>query len=239
MISIILGTFNSIHNIENLIENVLENDEDLELVIVDGGSTDGTVEFIKSIQSNKLKLIEYGKKSSYPSFMNLAIKNSSHDFICQWNADAILINPWSEIIDSITNEKYDFYIFNWKLAAKISDMNDETWVQGDSKIDGWYLEDKTEDGGVLTMNYGVYKKELFTKIGLYDKKFDFWFADGDLSNRCHYFGFKHLSLKGTKVLVLDSPKSRELQKRDKKTYDKNLKLYKKNKIPRRIEFLKS
>ena len=67
------------------------------------------------------------------------------------------------------------------------------------------------------MNYGVYKKSYLQNRTLWQKVW-FWFADGDLSNSVIIW-FQTFKFKRNKVLVLDSPKSRELQK-DKKTYDK-------------------
>ena len=47
-ISIVMGTLNRVHLIPGLIENTVNSCENLELVISDGGSTDGTLEYIKS-----------------------------------------------------------------------------------------------------------------------------------------------------------------------------------------------
>ena len=89
------------------------------------------------------------------------------------------------------------------------------------------------------MNYGVYKKSIFKEIGLYHKKFDFWCADGDMSNRAFYFGFKHKSHENIKIFVLDSKKTRNLKKKDLKIYKKNLLNYKSKKLPRRITYLEN
>ena len=43
-ISIISGTLNRKENIKRLVENTIQKYDFLELVLVDGGSTDGTIE---------------------------------------------------------------------------------------------------------------------------------------------------------------------------------------------------
>ena len=43
MISIVTGTLNRLGMLPSLIENTVLSDERLELVLVDGGSTDGTL----------------------------------------------------------------------------------------------------------------------------------------------------------------------------------------------------
>ena len=80
-ISIVSGTLNRKENVKRLVENTIEKYNFLELVLVDGGSTDGTVEYIQSLNYDNLIFVNYGKRSSYPHFMNLGILNSSGDFL--------------------------------------------------------------------------------------------------------------------------------------------------------------
>ena len=54
-ISIISGTLNRKENVKRLVENTIEKYNFLELVLVDGGSTDGTVEYIQSLNYDNLK----------------------------------------------------------------------------------------------------------------------------------------------------------------------------------------
>ena len=44
MISIVTGTLNRIDHLKRVIENTVDSDPRLELVLIDGGSTDGTIE---------------------------------------------------------------------------------------------------------------------------------------------------------------------------------------------------
>ena len=61
--SIILCTYNEANYIENIISELEKNIPNLEIVIVDDFSSDGTVEIIKKLnQDNKYKVI-YRKKS--------------------------------------------------------------------------------------------------------------------------------------------------------------------------------
>ena len=61
--SIILCTYNEANYIEKAILEMEKNVSNLELIIVDDFSTDGTVEILKKInQNNKIKII-YRKKS--------------------------------------------------------------------------------------------------------------------------------------------------------------------------------
>ena len=107
MISIITGTLNRLNFLQGLIDNTVNSCDKLELVLVDGGSTDGTIEFIKSVDNPNIKLIEVGRRSSYPHFMNLGIVNSKYEYVCQWNDDVLLLNDWEEVIKEL-NENIDY-----------------------------------------------------------------------------------------------------------------------------------
>ena len=63
------------------------------------------------------------------------------------------------------------------------------------------------------MNYGIYNKKVFKEIGMYNTRFYFWYADGDLSNRAFHFGYKHKSHSNIKVFVFDSEKKQLIQKK--------------------------
>jgi glycosyltransferase involved in cell wall biosynthesis len=240
MISIITGSYNRLNNIKRLISNTVDANNLLELVIVDGGSTDGTVEYVHNLNNKNIKFIDYGKRSSYPHFSNLAIQNSKFDYICQWDDDALMINGWDEVIETLNNNIYDFHIFNWKLG-NLEDHSDPSWLHGNTAENNWNLEDKTvgqEEAEILTMNYGIYNKKIFKEIGMYNTRFNFWYADGDLSNRAYHFGYKHKSHRDIKVFVFDSEKNKTYVKKDLKIYQKNLAKYKKQKLTRGIEYFK-
>ena len=64
MISIVTGTLNRVHFLEKLIENTVNSCEKVELILVDGGSTDGTQDLIRKLNHERIKLIEIEVPSS-------------------------------------------------------------------------------------------------------------------------------------------------------------------------------
>ena len=229
MISIVTGTLNRKNLLPNLIKNTI-NDNNLELILVDGGSTDGTIDFIKNLNNEKIKLIEVGKRSSYPHFMNIGIENAKYDLICQWNDDALLINKWSDVLDEIS-EEYDVYHFNWKYG-NIEDIKNQNWnVSGTHGKNGWCLTENV-------VNYGVYNKKVFKEIGMYNDEYQYYYADGDMTKRSLYFGYKHKLLENIKVCSVITPKKAIHYNNDKSIYEKNLNNYKNKILPKTIKHLK-
>jgi GT2 family glycosyltransferase len=247
MISIITGTLDRGPLLQGLIENTVEANENLELVLVDGGSTDGTIKYIKEENHPRIKLIEVGERSRYSHFMNLGIRHASHDIICQWNDDVLLANDWEEVFSEI-DEESDFYLFNWKYGDR-EDIKNPNWLYGHNHIvGGWCMLNNIEnpidyDGvtpvkGELVMNYGLYKKHIFKKIGMYNHDYLYYGADADLSTRAYRFGYKVKDLRNIKVCSLNNvPKKAYMMPGEQEVFDKNMELYKQKVLPNNIEFL--
>jgi len=235
MISIITGTLNRVGMIPNLITNTVLSDERLELVLVDGGSVDGTIDYIKQLNHPRIKLIEVGGRSSYPHFMNLAITESTHDIVCQWNDDVLLVNDWSEVIDEIEPD-YDFYLFNWKYGS-YGDITNPDWLRGLDHTDGWCLCNVAATGGEIVMNYGLYRKKIFREIGMYNPEYQYYYADGDMAHRAYHFGYKVKDLRNVKVCSLPVSKVATPYPQDKQIYERNISLHLKKILPEGLQYL--
>lgn len=235
MISIVTGTLNRLEYLPKLIQNTVDSNKNLELVLVDGGSEDGTIEYLKELNHPKIKFIEVGHRSNYPHYMNLGIRFSSYEIICQWNDDVILINNWDDVINEI-DEENDFYLFNWKYGD-YENINNSDWLDGNNHSREWFLLDLSSEGGEIVLNYGLYKKKVFRKIGMYNNEYKYYYADGDMSYRAHKFGFKHKTLRDIKVCSLDVEKTAKHFSEDSDIYQKNIELYNKKIIPDTVEYL--
>ena len=214
-ISIVTGTLNRIEYLDGLLENTVDSgSHNIELVLVDGGSTDGTVEYIKLIDHPRVKLIEVGERSSYPHYMNLGIKNAKYENICQWNDDVLLCNDWDEVFATMDDE-HDAYLFNWKEGDTQS-MTERDWIScTEMRDNGWivinnaewaYPQSSGEKRGEICMNYGIYKKDVFRQYGLYNPSYQYYCADGEMAARAFYQGVKFKTCLDVKVCVLPADK---------------------------------
>jgi glycosyltransferase involved in cell wall biosynthesis len=235
MISIVTGTLNRLGMLPSLIENTVLSDERLELVLVDGGSSDGTIDYIKKLNHPQIKLIEVGGRSSYPHFMNLGIQTATHEVICQWNDDVILCNEWSEVFAELESN-YDFYLFNWKYGSYDDTKNPE-WLKGLDHHDGWCLCNIADSGGEIVMNYGIYHKKIFREIGMYSPEYQYYCADGDMAYRAYAFDYKVKDLRHIKVCSLPAGKVATSHPEDHSIYQKNMDLYRQKILPESLQYL--
>ena len=227
MISIVTGTLNRAHLLKDFLENTIGSSKKIELVLVDGGSTDGTIQFIKALDHPRIKLIEVGKRSSYPHFMNLGIRNAKYEYVCQWNDDVLLTNKWDDVIAELDDS--GMYIFNWKYGTK-QDLHNPEWHKGDQHAQGWFLSNskKSDGSGDICVNYGIYHKDVYRDLGLYDNQFKYYASDGDMAERVwHSKKYKIKTLRHIKVLAYsDTPKVAVHFHDDFDIYHKNIARYK-------------
>ena len=138
-ISIITVSFNSAKTIRQTIESVLSQDyDDLEYIVVDGASKDGTVEILKEY-TGKIKYISEPDKGIYDA-LNKGIKLATGEVIGTIGGDDFY--PNTHVISHIAKAFQDFKtdaIYGDKQYVNMG--NDDTivryWRSGEYKRDNW------------------------------------------------------------------------------------------------------
>lgn len=92
MISLCIPTYNRLTYLKRCLESILTGFEDYpyEVIIADGGSTDGTLEYVKGLNSDNIKLIEQGKLTGITKAYNESFKIVKGDYIFVGNDDTFL-----------------------------------------------------------------------------------------------------------------------------------------------------
>ena len=104
MISIITATFNSAKTLKDTIQSVLrQTNKDFEYLIIDGGSTDETIDIVKSYESEfsgRLKWVSEKDQGIYDA-MNKGIKMASVDVVGILNSDDYFTSD--DILQTVDN----------------------------------------------------------------------------------------------------------------------------------------
>lgn len=116
MVSVIIPAYNRENTIERAVMSVLNQTyKDLELIVVDDCSKDNTVEVLKSIKDDRLKIIELEKNSGACVARNVGIENAQGDYIAfQDSDDEWLLDKLEKQMAIFEKEKVDlvFCAFN-------------------------------------------------------------------------------------------------------------------------------
>lgn len=163
-ISVVVPLMNEEENIKYLIEEVDKalKDFDYELILVDDGSTDNTVEEIKKYMNDKTKLVVLNRNYGQTSAMAAGIEVAEGDIIVTIDGD--LQNDPSDIPMMIEklNEGYDV------VAGIRAKRKDEPVRKFLSKIANKIIRKIT---GVYISDYGctlkVFKKDVAKNLQLY------------------------------------------------------------------------
>src|SRR3989339_600475 len=102
-VSIITVSHNSAKTIEDTILSVINQNGNfqIEYIIIDGGSTDGTLEIINKYRDKISKIISEPDKGIYDA-MNKGIKFVTGDIVGILNSDDYYVN--NVVVESVVNE---------------------------------------------------------------------------------------------------------------------------------------
>ena len=163
-ISVVVPLMNEEENIKYLIEEVDKalRDFDYELILVDDGSTDNTVEEIKKHMNDKTKLVILNRNYGQTSAMAAGIEVASGDIIVTIDGD--LQNNPNDIPMMIEKLQQGYDV----VAGIRAKRQDEPFRKFLSKIANKIIRKVT---GVQITDYGctlkVFKKDVAKNLGLY------------------------------------------------------------------------
>lgn len=198
-ISIVLGSKNRKNLLKATINSVRENgfDGEIEIIVIDGGSTDGTCDWLAKqkdiltiIQPNYKIIDKEGVsilKHSWGAFMNIAFKYASSDWTVMVSDDLILANGalqkgYDELTKRQENgEKLGGGAFYFKEYPRHN-----------------YYRVGMLPGDNIMVNHGFFWKPALREINYIDEKnYNFYCADGDLVMRLNLSGWKTIPLENS------------------------------------------
>ncbi|MCH7773376.1 MAG: glycosyltransferase family 2 protein [Bacteroidetes bacterium] len=174
MVSIICPTYNEVDHIENILKFFIESPpEEKELLIVDGGSNDGTKTIVEEWISKYSNIQMFENPNKYVPFaLNIGIKNSNGDPIIRLDAHTEYAEDYFEQIIKTFNETGADIVggpmnavgkTNFQIA--VAQATSTVFGVGDSKIHkGKY---KGESDHVYL---GAWRRKLFDEIGYFDER---------------------------------------------------------------------
>ena len=171
ILSVIIPCFNEKDTIEEIIARVKKVRIKKEIIIVDGGSTDGTKEILKENLSKKVDKIIYTKTIGKGEAVSKGIKKATGDIIIIQDADLEYDpNDYKKIIKPIIDDKVDVCYGSRFLEKGNSTGYKKNYIANKflTKLSNFYNKLGVTD---METCYKAFKKEVIKKIKIEEKKF--------------------------------------------------------------------
>ena len=112
--SVVIPTYNSSKTITKTINSVLkQNYQNFEIILVDDGSTDNTVNKVELINDNRIRIFKIKRSGGPAKPRNYGIKKSKSNWICFLDSDDLWeYNKLKILFKSIKNNDFDILCHN-------------------------------------------------------------------------------------------------------------------------------
>jgi glycosyltransferase involved in cell wall biosynthesis len=198
-LSIVLGSYNRKSflklTIESIRRELAKASFPSEIIVIDGGSTDGTIKWLTK-QKDIITIIQHNRgtwngkvieRKSWGYFMNLGFHCAQGKYICMLSDDCLvvpgaIINGYNLFEEKIgKNEKIGAISFYWR-----------EWPRNKK-----YMIASTKNQKML-LNHGIFLKTILQEVGFIDEdNFFFYNADSDLCLKIWHAGYS----------IIESPNS--------------------------------
>lgn len=189
-LSIVIANYNYGSMIGAAIESVLSQDcQDFEIIVVDGGSTDNSVNVIKSYEKRIAWWVSEPDKGQSDAF-NKGFSHASGEYLTWLNADDILLpGTISAVKEALTQHPEVVYATGnfVRFLSSTKEIIEAKW--GPSYLPGWM-----QGKGRFNPIYGpttFWRKSVYDKIGPIDESLHYT-MDVDYWARLTMAGFKQV-----------------------------------------------
>jgi glycosyltransferase involved in cell wall biosynthesis len=177
-ISVVTPSYNQARFVEQTIRSVLlQNYPDLEYVVIDGGSTDGSVEIIKKYESH-LAHWESEKDRGQSHAINKGFARSTGEIICWLNSDDYFLPGTLRLVAETLAQGTGNFALVGNCVQVYTDGR--TPVEGKGRYEGFARLLQFWKGYRMHQPSIFWRREVFERVGYLDESqhftmdFDYW-----------------------------------------------------------------
>ena len=181
-LSIVIGTFNRLEMLHKSLAALKSGVHiDHEIIVVDAGSTDGTLKYLE--QLDDIHLIKEGKLIGQAKSLNRVINNLESKYVCWLSDDNVIVDGALDKAVKILEGDHSIGMVSLKVKDMVGPLSSQPYIGGISRI------------GVLNCNQGMLPTQLMRTLGGFDENMRDYGIDVDLTTRVLLTGFKVVTTK--------------------------------------------
>jgi GT2 family glycosyltransferase len=176
-LSIVIGTYNRLALLQRCLDALDKHVRvNHEIIVVDAGSIDGTLEYLEQCPS--IRLVKDEALVGQAKSLNRVFGSLSSDFVCWLSDDNI-------VVDKALDTAVDILRHNQRIGMVALKLKDVTGPHTYAPYLGAIWE-----SGILNCNQGMLPTELLRQLGGFDEEFSDYGIDADLTTRVLLAGYK-------------------------------------------------
>jgi GT2 family glycosyltransferase len=201
-ISVVIPNWNGKRFLTGCLDSLLQqNYPDVEVIIVDNGSTDGSIELLHDSYP-QVKVARFEKNTGFSVAVNRGIRESTGEYIALLNNDTVVDSDWLNQMVQVLKQRPEIGSCGCKMLA----YDDHSLLDGAG--DGYRRGGLPGRIGHREIDHGqfdqerlilgacggaaLYRRSLFDDIGLFDEDYFAYLEDVDLGLRAQSAGYKCL-----------------------------------------------
>ena len=200
--SVIIPNWNGLKHLPRCLESLAtQTFQDFEIIIVDNGSTDGSLDYLKENWPD-VRLIESGENKGFAAANNIGAREAQGEWLALLNADAFPEPDWLKTLIEATQKYPEFSFFGSRLIQ----ANNPNLLDGTGDVYhisglAWrrdYNLPVRDSGGEVEEIFSpcaaaaLYRRDVFLEVGGFDEDFVSYHEDVDLGFRLRLQGHRAL-----------------------------------------------
>jgi GT2 family glycosyltransferase len=192
----IIVSWNRIGPLQHCLDSLLRQDyENLDIMVLDNASKDGTIKLLKKKYSGKIGLLELEDNLGASRARNLGVLDSMGKYLLFLDSDAELLDDWA------VGRMVDMLERNANLAGTSGVIYQDrecqhTWFRGACCDPYYYVDvtshlDKERPIEILSTCFAVVRRDVFVKAGGFDTWYFYIHEDTDLFLRIRDMGYDY------------------------------------------------
>lgn len=183
---------------------------DFVLLLVDNGSTDGSLEEVDKHGFREFHILSFEQNMGFSVAVNAGIRQATTRYVALLNIDTVPEPGWLEnLVMAMDNAPVEVT----SLASKMLNMSNSEIIDSAGDILSWYGSAFKRGNGqradmfkrpteVFSACAGaaLYRKSFFDEVGCFDENFHSYFEDVDLGFREKLYGYRCLYVPNAVVL---------------------------------------